>query len=67
MTTVVVYKAETKEVLAAIPIDGGDAICRNDVEFQIYNGTEPIFTEVPGGIVLEENKFMVKMENNNEK
>lgn len=67
MTTVVVYKAETKEVLAAIPIDGGDAICRNDVEFQIYNGTEPILTEVPGGIVLEENKFMVKMENNNEK
>ena len=67
MTTVVVYKAETKEVLAAIPIDGGDAICRNDVEVQIYNGTEPIFTEVPGGIVLAENKFMVKMENNNEK
>lgn len=67
MTTVVVYKAETKEVLAAIPIDGGDAICRNDVEFQIYNGTEPIFTEVPGGIVLAENTFMVKMENNNEK
>lgn len=67
MTTVVVYKAETKEVLAAIPIDGGDAICRNNVEFQIYNGTEPIFTEVPGGIVLAENKFMVKMENNNEK
>lgn len=67
MTTVVVYKAETKEVLAAIPIDGGDAICRNGVEFQIYNGTEPIFTEVPGGIVLAENKFMVKMENNNEK
>ena len=47
MTTVVVYKTDTKEVLAAIPMDGGDAVCRNDVEFQIYNGTEPIFTEVP--------------------
>lgn len=58
MTTVVVYKTDTKEVLAAIPMDGGDAVCRNDVEFQIYNGTEPIFTEVPGGIVLAENKLM---------
>lgn len=62
MTTVVVYKTDTKEVLAAIPMDGGDAVCRNDVEFQIYNGTEPIFTETPGGIVLAENKFMIKME-----
>ena len=44
MTTVVVYKTDTKEVLAAIPMDGGDAVCRHDVEFQIYNGTEPIFT-----------------------
>lgn len=35
MTTVVVYKTDTKEVLAAIPMDGGDAVCRNDVEFQI--------------------------------
>lgn len=65
MTTVVVYKTDTKEVLAAIPMDGGDAVCRNDVEFQIYNGTEPIFTEVPGGIVLAENKFMLKMEDKN--
>ena len=68
MTTVVIYKTDTKEVLAAIPMDGGYAICRNDVEFQIYNGTEPIFTETTGGIVLEENKFMIKMEDNsNEK
>lgn len=65
MTTVVVYKTDTKEVLAAIPMDGGDAVCRNDVEFQIYNGTEPIFTETPGGIVLAENKFMIKMEDKN--
>lgn len=26
MTTVVVYKTDTKEVLAAIPMDGGDAV-----------------------------------------
>ena len=52
MTTVVVYKTDTKEVLAAIPMDGGDAVCRNDVEFQIYNGTEPMFAVTGGGLVL---------------
>lgn len=68
MTTVVVYKTGTGEVLAAIPVEGGDAVCRNDIDFQIYNGTEPIFTETPGGMVLAENKFMLKMEGkNNEK
>lgn len=68
MTTVVVYKTGTREVLTAIPVEGGDAVCRNDIEFQIYNGTEPIFTETPGGMVLAENKFMLKMEGkNNEK
>ena len=68
MTTVVVYKTGTREVLAVIPVEGGDAVCRNDIEFQIYNGTEPIFTETPGGMVLAENKFMLKMEGkNNEK
>lgn len=67
MTTVVVYKTDTKEVLAAISVEGGDAVCRNDIDFQIYNGTEPIFTETSGGMVLAENKFMIKMEGNNEK
>lgn len=68
MTTVVVYKTGTREVLAAIPVEGGDAVCRNDIDFQIYNGTEPIFTETLGGMILAENKFMLKMEGkNNEK
>ena len=31
MTTVVVYKTGTREVLAAIPVEGGDAVCRNDI------------------------------------
>ena len=66
MTTVVVYKAGTREVLAAIPMDGGNAICRTDVKFQIYNGTEPIFTETPGGIKLAENKFIIKLEGKSE-
>lgn len=61
MVTVVVYKSDTKEVLAAVPVSGGDAICRKDVEFQIFNGTEPIFVEVPEGIILAENKFLINI------
>lgn len=61
MITVVVYKAGTREVLAAVPVGGGDAICRKDVEFQIFNGTEPIFVEVPEGIILAENKFLINI------
>ena len=41
MTTVVVYKTDTKEVLAAIPMDGGDAVCRNDVEQSQYSRKLP--------------------------
>ena len=65
MTTVVVYKAETKEILAVVPIEGRAAVRRNDIEFQIYNETEPIFIETPNGIRLAENKFMIKMEGEN--
>lgn len=61
MATVVVYDKDTKQILAAIPIDGGDAIARKDVEFRIYNGTEPVFTETPMGPVLAENTFMINM------
>lgn len=59
MTTVVVFEKNTRQVLAAIPLAEGEAaICRNDVEFQIFNETEPIFTETPVGPVLAENKFI---------
>lgn len=45
--TVVVYDKESREVIAAVPVDGGkSAICRKDVAFQIFDETEPIFEEV---------------------
>lgn len=59
--TVVVYDKETKEIIACIPLSGEQAICRKDVAFQIYNGTEPIFTETGNGIVLNTNAFMMNI------
>lgn len=62
MTTVVVYEKGTRDVIAAIPLaDGETAVCRNDVEFQIFNGTDPVFEEVPGGIILKANSFFLNM------
>ncbi len=62
MTTVVVYEKGTREVIAAIPLANGEAaVCRKDVEFQIFNDTEPVFTEVPGGIILKANSFFLNM------
>lgn len=60
--TVVVFDKETKEIIACIPLSEEQAICRKDVSFQIYSGTEPIFTETKNGIVLNTNAFIL---NNN--
>lgn len=59
--TVVVFDRESKEIIACIPISGQDCICRKDVDFKIYNGTEPIFTETESGIVLNKNAFMLNL------
>ena len=59
--TVVVFDKKTKEILACISLSGQDCICRKDVDFKIYNGTQPIFTEKPNGIVLNENTFLMNM------
>ena len=57
--TVVVFNRKTKEIIACIPLsDRETAICRKDVDFQICNGTEPIFTETENGVVLNTNAFM---------
>lgn len=57
--TIVLFDKETKEIIACIPTsDGETAICRKDVDFQMYNGTEPIFTETSKGIVLNTNAFI---------
>ena len=59
MQTVVVFDKKTKEIIACIPLlDGAKAICKKDIDFQIYNGTEPIFTETENGIVLNTNSFI---------
>ena len=59
MQTVVVFDKETREIIACVPTDDGETgICRKDVDFQIYNGTEPIFTETGNGIVLNTNAFI---------
>lgn len=57
--TVVVFDKKTKEIIACVPTEEGKtAICRKDVDFQIYNGTEPIFTETEKGIVLNTSAFI---------
>lgn len=56
--TVCVFDKETKEIIACIPVFGGPAICRGDVDFNIYNDTEPIFTETENGVVLKNNAFI---------
>jgi hypothetical protein len=57
--TIVVFDKSTKEILACVSIDGKDCVCRKDVDFKIYKGTEPIFKELKTGIVLNENAFML--------
>jgi hypothetical protein len=56
--TTVVYNKTTKEILAVI-VNDGECICRNDVEFAVYENTEPMFTEKDGVMVLDQNKFML--------
>lgn len=60
--TVVVFDKKSKEIITCIPINGQEAICKNGVDFKIYNGTEPIFTETSNGVVLNENVFIMNME-----
>lgn len=55
---VVVFDKATKEIMACIPLFGEQAICRKDVDFKVYNGTEPIFTETANGVVLNGNTFI---------
>ena len=61
METVVVYNKSTKEIIVCVPIDGSACIVRKDVEFKVYNGTEPVFTELDGMVVVNENAFILNM------
>lgn len=62
MITVVVYEKERQRVLAAIPLDEGEAaICRNDISFQVFRDTEPVFTETADGPVIKDNSFFITL------
>lgn len=63
MVTVVVYEKDSRSVLAAIPMKEGETgILRKDVEFQVFNGTEPVFEETPNGLILKNNSFIINLE-----
>lgn len=63
MVTVVVYEKDSRSVLAAIPMKEGETgILRKDVEFQVFNGTEPVFEETPDGPILKNNSFIINLE-----
>lgn len=62
MKTVVVFDKETKEIIACINDDGKDCIVRKDIDFKVYNDTEPIFTELEGKVILNKNSFMINKE-----
>ena len=65
MITVVVYEEGSRRVLAAIPLDEREtAICRNDIGFQVFRGTEPVFTETEDGPILKENSFFINFGGN---
>lgn len=59
--TIVVFDKTTKEIIACIPLSDGQTICRKDVDIKIYNGTEPVFTEMENMVILNENAFMLNM------
>lgn len=60
--TVVVFDKETKEIIACIPIaDANEGICRKDVDFRIYNETEPVFTETENGVKLNTSAFVINI------
>ena len=58
---VVIFDKKTKEIIACIPIIGKNCIIRKDLDFKIYNGSEPVFTETGSGIILNENAFKINM------
>lgn len=60
MQTVVVFNKKTREILVALPLKDGEAgIVRDDVDFAIFNGVEPVFVETPTGPKLKENSFIL--------
>lgn len=60
MQTIVVFDKETRDILAALPLkDGAAGIIRDDVDFEIFNGVEPVFVDTPTGPKLKANSFFL--------
>lgn len=67
MITVVVYEKGTRQILAAIPLSENETgFCRNDVEFEIFNDTEPVITETKDGPILKKDSFFINLGGNDD-
>lgn len=62
-TIIVTFDDISKEVISCVSLNGGESICRKDVSFKIYYGTEPIFTENGDKILLNDEAFLWKNDN----
>lgn len=51
---VVVFDKNTREVLACIPLDGSDAVMKKDIDMRIFIGSEPVFEQGDGTILLKD-------------
>lgn len=59
--TVVVFDKNTREVLACVPLDGSQGIMRKDIDVQVFDGTDPVFTDTQGKVLLKPNTFIVEI------
>ena len=59
---ITLYDRETTEILAMIDTTGKTkSVCRNDVDFKIYDETEPIVkASLDGKVYLDGNKFIMR-------
>ena len=57
----VLVDKESREVIACISDNSKDDILRKDVDLKIYEGTEPVFTEINHGILLKDNAFTMRL------
>ena len=48
---IVIYDAETREIIAVIPLSDGDAILRDGVSFIIADADAPIYADAGDGTV----------------
>lgn len=59
--TVVVFDKNTREVIACVPLDGSEGIMQKNIDVQVFNDTEPVFTELQNKVILNPNTFILEM------